>query len=103
MKAKRKIRMRCKGKRKCVTKIKINGILAAKKKRMIKKKNVGKRMILTPGQSGGTIPLMPIFAGLSALGSLISGGANVYNAIQNSKSKKDSGLNLVNNASRKKN
>jgi len=38
------------------------------------------------------IPLILIFAGLSAFGSLMSGGASVYNAIQNSKTKKGSGL-----------
>jgi len=43
----------------------------------------GKRLILAPRQSGGVIPLIPIFAGLSALGSLISGSASVYNAVQN--------------------
>ncbi|KAE9522496.1 hypothetical protein AGLY_017089, partial [Aphis glycines] len=73
MKAKRKIGMGCKRKRKRTTKIKINGTL----------------LILTPGQSGGTISLIPIFAGLSALGSLMSGSASVCNAIQNSKRKKD--------------
>ncbi|KAL4092444.1 hypothetical protein QTP88_026945 [Uroleucon formosanum] len=85
MKAKRKIGMG--GKRKRV--IKNNGMLAAKKKRTSKKKNSGKRLILTPEQSGGVIPLIPIFAGLSALGSLMSGGASVYNEVQNSKRKKD--------------
>ena len=88
MKAKRKIGMGCKRKRKRTKKIKINGILLAKKKKTLKKKNNGKRLILTPGQSGGAIPLIPIFAGLSALGSLMSGSASVYNAIQNSKRKK---------------
>ncbi|KAF0683312.1 Uncharacterized protein FWK35_00035233, partial [Aphis craccivora] len=52
------------------------------------KKNVGKRLILTPVQSGGAILLIPIFAGLSSLGSLMYGSASVYNAIQNSKRKK---------------
>jgi len=99
MKAKRKIGMGCKQKR--VTKIK-NGIMVAKKKRMTKKKNGSKRLILTPGQSGGVIPLIPIFAGLSALGSLMSGGASVYNAIQNSKKKKGSGLYINNGVSKKK-
>ncbi|KAE9542510.1 hypothetical protein AGLY_003371 [Aphis glycines] len=73
MKAKRKIGMGCKRKRKRTTKIKINGTL----------------LILTPGQSGGAISLIPIFAGLSALGSLMSGSASVCNAIQNSKRKKE--------------
>ncbi|KAF0693147.1 Uncharacterized protein FWK35_00025314 [Aphis craccivora] len=91
MKAKRKIGMGCKGKRKRVTKN--NSMLAAKKKKTSKKKNSGKRLIPIPGQSGG----------LSALGSLMSGGASVYNAIQNSKSKKGKGLYLNNNGLRKKN
>lgn len=69
---------------------------------MSKEKNGGKRLILTPNQSGGVIPLIPIFAGLSALGSLMSGGASVYNAIQNSKKKTGSGLYLNNNLIRKK-
>ncbi|KAE9539497.1 hypothetical protein AGLY_004749 [Aphis glycines] len=92
MKAKRKIGMGCKGKRKRVTKN--NSMLTAKKKRTSKKKNSGKRLIPIPGQLGGVVPLIPIFAGLSALGSLMSGGASVYNAIQNSKSKKGNGLYL---------
>jgi len=56
---------------------------------------------LTPGQSGGAIPLIPIFAGLSELGSLMSGSASVYNAIQNSKRKKGGGLDLKNKGSKK--
>ncbi|KAL4107293.1 hypothetical protein QTP88_017660 [Uroleucon formosanum] len=89
MKAKRKLGMGCKRKRS----IKTNGILAAKKKRNLKKKNGGKRLILEPRQSGGVIPLIPIFAGLLTLGSLMSGGASVYNAVQNSKRKKELSLN----------
>ncbi|KAE9522757.1 hypothetical protein AGLY_016866 [Aphis glycines] len=100
MKAKRKIGMSCKGKRKRITKN--NSMLTAKKKRTSKKKNSGKRLIPIPGQSGGVVPLIPIFAGLSALGSLMSGGASVYNAIQNSKSKKGNGLYLNNNGLTKK-
>ncbi|KAE9522108.1 hypothetical protein AGLY_017496 [Aphis glycines] len=65
--------------------------IAAKKKRKPNKKNGGMRFISTPRQTGGVIPLVPIFAGLTALGSLMSGGASVYNAIQNSKRKKGSG------------
>ncbi|CAI6355737.1 unnamed protein product [Macrosiphum euphorbiae] len=99
MKAKRKIGMGCKRK----SAIKTNGILAAKKKRILKKKNGGKRLILAPRQSGGVIPLIPIFAGLSALGSLMSGGASVYNAVQNSKRKKGSCLKSNKNRLRKKN
>ena len=101
MKAKRKTGMGCKGKRKRSTKR--IGILAAKKKRISMKKIGGKRLILAPRQSGGVITLIPIFAGLSALGSLMSGGASVYNAVQNSKRKKGSGLNSNKNRLRKKN
>ncbi|KAF0701799.1 Uncharacterized protein FWK35_00030099, partial [Aphis craccivora] len=86
MKAKRKIDMGCKGKRKRVTKN--NSMIAVKKKRTSKKNNSGKRLISTPGHSGGVVPLIPIFARLSAFGNLMSGGASVYNAIQNSKSNK---------------
>ncbi|KAL4084076.1 hypothetical protein QTP88_029392 [Uroleucon formosanum] len=88
MKAKRKLGMGCKRKRS----IKTNGILAAKKKRNLKKKNGGKRLILEPRQSGGVIPLIPIFAGLLTLGSLMSGGASVYNAVQNAKRKKNNDI-----------
>ncbi|XP_060846234.1 uncharacterized protein LOC132925895 [Rhopalosiphum padi] len=100
MKAKRKIGMGCKGKRGRVNKIK-NGTRAAIKKKKVKKNYRGKRLILAPGQTGGAIPLIPIFAGLSALGSLMSGSASVYNAIQNSKRNKGNGL--KNKGSRKKN
>ncbi|KAE9525812.1 hypothetical protein AGLY_014038 [Aphis glycines] len=86
MKAEQKIGKSYKGKHKSVKKIK-KRTLAAKKGKVKKNPN-GKRLILTPGQTGGAIPLIPIFAGLSALGSLMSGGASVYNAIQNSKMKK---------------
>ncbi|KAL4107214.1 hypothetical protein QTP88_017597 [Uroleucon formosanum] len=97
MKAKRKIGMDYKRKRG----IKTNDILTVKKKRNLKKKNGGKRLILAPRQLGGVNPLIPIFAGMSALFNLMSGGANVYNAVQNSKRKEGSGLN--NNGLRKKN
>ncbi|KAE9523025.1 hypothetical protein AGLY_016656, partial [Aphis glycines] len=69
MKAKRKIGTGCKWKRE----IKKNN---AKKKRKPNKKNGGMRFISTPRQTGGVIPLVPIFAGLSVLGSLMSGGAS---------------------------
>lgn len=88
MKAKRKIGMGCKRNNK--KKI----LLAAKKNNKKKIKN-GERVILTPNQLGGVLPLIPIFAGLSALGSLASGASSVYNAVKNSKKKKKgSGLYL---------
>lgn len=64
-----------------------------KKKNKKTKKN-GKRIISTPNQLGGVLPLMPIFAGLSALGSLASGASSVYNAVKNRK--KGNGLYLNN-------
>lgn len=67
MKAKRNIGPSCKWKRAVK---KINSILAEKKKRKSNKNNGGMRMISTPRQSVGVIPLVPIFAELSVLGSL---------------------------------
>lgn len=77
MKAKRKMGMGCNDK---------------KKKRSVKRKKTNnKRIILNPNKMGGALPLIPIFAGLSALGSLASGSAAVYNAL---KRKKGSGFYL---------
>lgn len=39
-----------------------------------------KRIILNPNKLGCALPLIPIFAGLSAFGSLASGTSAVYNA-----------------------
>lgn len=86
MKAKRKIGMGCKRNNK-------KTMLAAKKKSKKTRKN-GKRIILTPNQLGGVLPLVPIFAGLSALGSLASGASSIYNAVKNRK--KGNGLYLNN-------
>ncbi|KAE9522582.1 hypothetical protein AGLY_017004 [Aphis glycines] len=74
MKVKQKIGMSYKGKHKSDKKIKKRTLVAKKVK--IKKNPNGKRLILTPGQTGGAILLIPIFAGLSALGSLMSGSAS---------------------------
>jgi len=84
MKAKRKIGMGCKRNNK--------KSLLVKKKRTTKN---NRRIILTPNQLGGTLPLTTIFAGLSALGSLVSGASSVYNAVKNRK-KKGYGLYLNN-------
>lgn len=47
-----------------------------------KKKNVTKpRIIKVPTHSGGVLPLIPIFAGLSALGSIAGGTSGIVNAI----------------------
>lgn len=71
MKVKRKMGMGCNDK---------------KKKRSVKRKKTNnKRIILNPNKMGGALPLIPIFAGLSALGSLASGSAAVYNALKRKK------------------
>lgn len=52
-----------------------------------KGKRVGKpRTIKLPKYSGGVLPLIPIFAGLSALGSIASSAAGIYSAINRVKS-----------------
>lgn len=53
----------------------------------------GQTRIIPIPKSGGVLPLVPIFAGLSALGSLAGGAAAVYNAIRATReSKKGGGL-----------
>lgn len=52
-----------------------------------KGKRVGKpRTIKLPKYSGGVLPLIQIFAGLSALGSIASSAAGIYSAIKRVKS-----------------
>lgn len=86
MKAKRKIGMGCKRNNK-------KQLLTVKKINKKSKKKNSTRVILTPNQLGGVLPLTTIFAGLSALGSLASGASSVYNTVKNRK-KKGSGLYL---------
>lgn len=57
----------------------------------VKKQKMGKliktpRVIKIPTYTGGVLPLIPIFAGLSALGALTGSSASVINAINNAKS-----------------
>lgn len=52
----------------------------------VKRSKMGKsvkkpRIIKIPSHSGGVLPLVPIFAGLGALGSLIGGTSNIISAI----------------------
>lgn len=87
MKAKRKMGMGC------------NVKCKQKKKRNVKRKNNSsgknnRRIILNPNKIGGVLPLIPIFAGLSALGSLASGGSAVYNAYNTYKRNKGNGYYL---------
>lgn len=77
MKVKRKIGMGCGSK--SVNKKKNKN----KNKKRIKKNRF--REIKSSSQIGGILPLIPIFAGLSALGSIASGGSAVYNAIKNTR------------------
>ena len=86
MKAKRKMGMGCNVRKKCVRRKK----RTAKPKKNNVKLN-SQRIILNPNQMGGALPLIPIFAGLSALGSLASGTSQVYNTFFK---KKGSGLYL---------
>lgn len=90
MKLKRKIGMGCNPKYKC-RRIELS---PKNKKRVQKKsrKNMN-RSIATPRQIGGVLPLIPIFAGLSALGSIASGASSIYSTIKNSK-KSGNGLYL---------
>lgn len=74
MKAKRKMGMGCNVLDKCMKKKK-----RATKSRKNNVKTNNKRIILNPNKLGGALPLIPIFAGLSALGSLASGSSQLYN------------------------
>ena len=44
------------------------------------------RILPVPSKIGGVLPLIPLFAGLSAVGTLSGGAAGVYKAITNAKS-----------------
>lgn len=57
------------------------------------KKIIAKPRIIPIPKSGGVLPLVPIFAGLSALGSLIGGTASVLKAIKST----DDGRNALKN------
>lgn len=102
MKAKSKVGMGLKKKKKEKKKKVLGGCLkksrkkktisAAKvevKKRSKKPQKSAPRIIPTP-KIGGVLPLIPVFAGLSALGALMGGSAGVANAvISSNKAKKD--------------
>lgn len=78
MKAKQKMGMGCKNKS-------IRKKKRSTKPRKNNMKTNSKRIILNPNKMGGALPLIPIFAGLSALGSLASGASSVYNALKRKK------------------
>lgn len=53
------------------------------------KRNIRIPRIIAVPKVGGILPLMPIFAGLSALGSLAGGAATIYKSINNIKTARD--------------
>ena len=58
------------------------GIAAAKKSLPKKMKNKKHPRIISIPKKGGVIPLIPIFAGLSALGTITGGISNVIKAVK---------------------
>lgn len=58
------------------------------KKKPSKKVNVSRKRTKKRTKKGGVIPLLPIFAGLSALGALTSGAASVAKVITDNKNAK---------------
>lgn len=61
--------------------------IALKSAKSMKKKIKGTRIIQVP-KTGGILPLIPIFAGLSALGTLTGGAAAVAKAVNSAKTAK---------------
>lgn len=68
-------------------------VAAAKKAISRKKKTRTPRIIPIP-RKGGVLPLIPIFAGLSALGSLTGGIANVVKTVNDMRSNRDKPIHL---------
>lgn len=62
-------------------------------KKMVGKKSKTPRIIPVP-KKGGVLPLIPIFAGLSALGAITGGVANVVKVINDLKSNRNSPVHL---------
>jgi hypothetical protein len=52
----------------------------------------GQPRIIPIPKSGGVLPLVPIFAGLSALGSLAGGASAIYNALRSTKESRQGGM-----------
>lgn len=53
----------------------------AKKESLKNKNNIKKQRVIKVPKTGGILPLIPIFAGLSALGSLTGGAASIAKAV----------------------
>lgn len=91
----------CSGKKNLMQLVKT--ALAAAKKVVSKRKSKSKlgslknktpRILPIPKQSGGIIPLVPLFAGLSALGALAGGAANVVKTINDFKTSRNSPVHI---------
>lgn len=63
----------------------INVAIASVKKTKNGKRVTVPRTIKVPHYSGGVLPLVPIFAGLSALGTIVSSGVGIASAINQAK------------------
>lgn len=71
------------------TKTALMGAKASLRKSGGKKKIKVPRVIPISSKIGGILPLIPIFAGLSALGSLAGGAASIARAVKNTKAAHD--------------
>lgn len=74
------------------TKLAVSAALASVKKHKLPKKKLNEnvpRVIAVP-KIGGMLPLVPVFAGLSALGALMGGASSVANAVIQTKKAKES-------------
>ncbi len=79
-------------------KVLVPAVLKAAKKAVMgnKKENIKKPRIIPIPKSGGALPfLLPLFAGLSAIGSLAGGAASIYKAINEVKKAKKENVNDV--------
>lgn len=73
----------------------VNTALAAARD-MKKNKIISQPRVIPIPKSGGILPLVPIFAGLSAIGSLAGGASAIYNAIKSTNNaKKKSGMGAI--------
>jgi len=74
-------------------KVAIDGVKQHVRKNKTSNKNNKPRVIKVP-KTGGVLPLIPIFAGLSALGTLVGGVGNVVKTIRDIKSNNGSSIHL---------
>lgn len=84
-----KIRSKFKNKTPKTTKSAIKIAYSAAKKLVSKHKNMSVPRIIPIPKTGGILPLIPIFAGLSALGTLAGGAAGIAKTINDYKTSKE--------------